>query len=290
MGTAQRNEGESFDMSDIVNAGRRRIPRGLDIRSFPGVGPVAIAALAFLYLPMLVTTVYSFNAGDQALVWEGFSTRWFGYVLTNHAMIDTAVTSVQLALAATVTAVVLALAFALSVDELRRRGSAVANALMAAPLIIPEVVLAVATLAFLRMIGLQPGFLALYLAHTTFCIPFALMPIRSRLEGIGGEVFEAGADLGATAAPMLWRITLPLLVPGLISGALLSFVISMDDFIMSSFLSSAGSTTLPVYLYGLIRRGPSPSINVVALLLLTLAVVVTSFTYLAQKKKRRTES
>lgn len=273
-------------MSELIVEGRKRVPRILDIRSFPGVGPVAVAALVFLYLPMLVTTVYAFNAGDQALVWEGFSTQWFGYVLTNHTIIDTAITSVQLAVAATVAAVVMALAFALSVDGLRRRGSALANALMAAPLIIPEVVLAVATLAFIRMIGLQPGFLSLFLAHTTFCIPFALMPIRSRLDAIGREVFEAGADLGATAAPMLWRITLPLLVPGLVSGALLSFVISMDDFIISSFLSSAGSTTLPVYLYGLIRRGPSPAINVVALLLLTLAVVVTSFTYLAPKKKR----
>lgn len=286
MGQAEWNEGEPFPMSELITAGRKRVPRALDSRSFPGVGPVAIAALVFLYLPMLVTTIYAFNSGDQALVWEGFSTHWFGYVLTNHTMIDTAVTSVQLAAAATLTAVVMALAFALAVDGLRRRGSALANALMAAPLVIPEVVLAVATLAFIRMIGLQPGFLSLYLAHTTFCIPFALMPIRSRLDGIGREVFEAGADLGATAVPMLWRITLPLLVPGLVSGALLSFVISMDDFIISSFLSSAGSTTLPVYLYGLIRRGPTPAINVVALLLLALAVVVTSFTYLAPKKKR----
>lgn len=248
---------------------------------------MAVASLIFLYLPMLVTTVYAFNAGDRALVWEGFSIHWFGYVLTNTTMIDTAITSVQLAIVATVIAVVLAIGFALSVDELRRRGSALANALLAAPLIIPEVVLAVATLAFIRMIGLQPGFLALVLAHTTFCIPFAMMPIRSRLQSLGREVFEAGADLGATSIPMLGRITLPLLVPGIVSGALLSFVISMDDFIISSFLSSAGSTTLPVYLYGLIRRGPSPAINVVALLLIALAVVVTSVTFFAPTKKKR---
>jgi spermidine/putrescine transport system permease protein len=266
---------------------RVRTPRILDLRSFPAVGPVAVASLVFLYLPMLVTTVYAFNVGDRALVWEGFSTKWFGYVLTNSTMIDTAITSVKLAVVATVISVVMAIGFVLSVDELRKRGSAMANALLSAPLIIPEVVLAVATLAFIRMIGLEPGFLALVLAHTSFCIPFAMMPIRSRLQSLGPEVFEAGADLGATSVPMLWRITLPLLVPGVVSGALLSFVISMDDFIISSFLSSAGSTTLPVYLYGLIRRGPSPAINVVAVLLIALAVLVTSVTFFAPTKKKR---
>jgi len=147
-------------------------------------------------------------------------------------------------------------------------------------------VLAVATLAFIRMIGLTPGFTALVLAHTTFCIPFALMPVRSRLQALDGHVFEAAADLGATTWPMLRRVTLPLLTPGIVSGALLAFVISMDDFIISSFLSAAGSTTLPVYLFGLIRRGPSPSINVVAVLLLVLAVLVSTVTYLAPRRKR----
>jgi spermidine/putrescine transport system permease protein len=263
-----------------------RPPRALDPRSFPGVGTVAVVGLVFLYAPILLTTVYAFNAGQQALVWDGFSTRWFGYVLTNTAMIDTAVTSLKLAVTATVLAVVLALAFVLAADGLRRAGSALANALLAAPLVVPEVVLAVATLGFIRMIGLQPGFTALLLAHTTFCIPFAMMPIRSRLQGLGREVFEAGADLGARSGAMLRRVTLPLLVPGIVSGALLSFVVSMDDYIISAFLSSAGSTTLPVYLFGLIRRGPSPAINVVAVLLLALAVLITSVTYLAPWKKR----
>jgi spermidine/putrescine transport system permease protein len=276
-------------MSTPNLAGRQRPPRALDLKSFPGIGPIAVLCLLFLYLPMLLTTVYAFNAGDQALLWEGFSTQWFGYVFTNDAIVDAAITSVKLATAATVLATVMAVAFALSAQELRRSGSALANALMAAPLIIPEVVLAVATLAFIRMIGLAPGFTALLLAHTTFCIPFALMPIRSRLQGVRPEIFEAGVDLGAKSVAMLWRITLPLLVPGIVSGALLSFVISMDDFIISSFLSSAGSTTLPVYLYGLIRRGASPAINVVALLLLALAVVVASAVYLAPSKKKRSQ-
>ena len=263
-----------------------RPPRALDPRAFPGVAGLAVLALVFLYLPIAVTTVYSFNGGEQALVWQGFSTRWFGYVLTNTAILDTAATSLQVAAVATAVSTVLAVAFALAADALRRRGSALASGLLSAPLVIPEIVLAVATLAFIRMIGLTPGFTALVLAHTTFCIPFALMPVRSRLQALDGHVFEAAADLGATTWPMLRRVTLPLLTPGIVSGALLAFVISMDDFIISSFLSAAGSTTLPVYLFGLIRRGPSPSINVVAVLLLVLAVLVSTVTYLAPRRKR----
>lgn len=266
----------------------RRSRNAMNPRSFPGVAFIAVFSLVFLYVPMLITVIYAFNAGDQALVWEGFSLQWFVYVMTNHAIIDATVVSVKLATAATVIAVVIAIGFVLSVQELRRRGSALATGLLTAPLLVSEVVMAVATLAFIRFIGLQPGFTALLLAHATFCIPFAMMPIRSRLQGLGTEVFEAGADLGATALPMLRRITLPLLVPGIISGALLSFVISMDDYIISAFLSSAGSTPLPVYLFGLIRRGANPAINVVALLLLALAIAVTTVTYLAPTRKKRT--
>lgn len=270
-----------------MSAAPTRTPRALDLRAFPGVGPVAVLALVFLYVPIVVTTVYAFNAGEQALVWKGFSTQWFGYVLTNRAILDTAATSLQVAVLATVLSTVLAVAFALSAEQLARRGSALASGLLAAPLVIPEIVLAVATLAFVRTIGLTPGFEALVLAHTTFCLPFALMPVRSRLQSLDRHVFEAAADLGARTWPMLWRVTLPSLVPGIVSGALLAFVISMDDFVISSFLSSAGSTTLPVYLFGLIRRGPSPAINVIAVMLLVLAVVVTSATTLLPRRKRQ---
>lgn len=261
-----------------------RTPRALDVRTYPGAAAISVAALVFLYLPMVVTTVFAFNAGDQALVWDGFSTRWFAYVVHNRDIVETAITSVKLATVATVLATLLALAFALAADGLSRT-SGLAMALLSAPLVIPEVVMAVATLGFLRMVGLTPGMTALVLAHTAFCIPFALMPIRARMSTVGPQVHEAAADLGATTLPMLRRVTLPLLVPGIVSGALLSFVISMDDYIISAFLSSAGSTTLPVYLYGLIRRGASPAINVVAVLLLALAALATTLTYLQQRKR-----
>lgn len=264
-----------------------RTPRALRLKEFPGVKLWAIIALIFLYVPILVTTVYAFNSGENALLWKGFSTRWFGEVFANENLMSAVAVSLQLAVVATIASTILAILFALSVERLSMRGNSLAVSLLSAPLVIPEIVMAVATLGFIRLIGLPPGFTALVLAHTAFCIPFALMPIRARLKGLGTTYFEAATDLGASTMQILRRITLPLLAPGIISGALLAFVISLDDFIISNFLSASGSTPLPVYLFSVIRKGASPAVNVVATLLLLIAVVVTVVTYLLTQRKSK---
>lgn len=264
---------------------KRRAPRAMRLRDFPGVATISIVALVFLYVPILITTVYAFNAGDSALVWKGFSLRWFGEVADNANLMKSVWVSLQIAVVATVVATIFSILFALSVERLRAKGSAIATAILSAPLVIPEIVLAVATLGFIRLIGLPPGMPALILAHTSFCIPFALMPIRARLKGIGSTYFEAATDLGASNWQVFRRVTLPLLVPGVISGAILAFVISLDDFIISNFLSASGATPLPVFLFSLIRRGASPAVNVVATLLLLLAIIVTTITFLQSQRR-----
>lgn len=264
---------------------RHRAPRAMRLRDFPGVAAISIVALIFLYIPILITTVYAFNAGDSALVWKGFSFRWFGEVAQNANLMKSVWVSLQIAIVATIVATIFSILFALSVERLRAKGSAIATAILSAPLVIPEIVLAVATLGFIRMIGLPPGMPALILAHTSFCIPFALMPIRARLKGLGNTYFEAATDLGASNWQVFRRVTLPLLVPGVISGAILAFVISLDDFIISNFLSASGATPLPVFLFSLIRRGASPAVNVVATLLLLLAIIVTTITFLQSQRR-----
>lgn len=267
--------------------GPRKAPRALRLRDFPGVAPIAIFGLVFLYVPILITTVYAFNAGDSALVWKGFSTRWFADVAQNANLLKAVWVSLQIAVVATLVSTVFAILFALAVDQMRAKLSGVALAILSAPLVVPEIVLAVATLGFIRMIGLQPGMLALMLAHTSFCIPFALMPVRARLKGLGTTYFEAATDLGASTLQTFKRITLPLLVPGIISGAILAFVISLDDFIISNFLSASGATPLPVYLFSLIRRGASPAVNVIATLLLVMAIIVTTITFLQTQRRSK---
>lgn len=265
-----------------------RPPRALALRRFPGVAQIAVLSLLFLYLPMAVTVVYAFNAGNRALVWEGFSTAWFGRMLTNDEILDATRVSLQLAVIAMAVATSIAVGIALVLERWSARGRTAAMALISAPLVIPEIVSGVATLGFIRLVGLRPGFLALVLAHVAFCIPFALLPIRARLQHLDHAIFEAGADLGAADWQLFRRLSLPLLMPGIVSGALLAFIISLDDFIISSFLSSADSTTLPIYLFGLIRKGVSPGVNAVATLLLLLSVVVVTLTFfLTQRRERR---
>ncbi len=264
----------------------RRVPASLQLRRFPTVAPVAWFTLFFLYFPMAIVVVYAFNAGSRALVWEGFSTQWFGIVVRDNNIIGATMVSLRLAVLAMTIATLMALGIALTLDRFRRRGHTVAMGLIAAPLVIPEIVLAVATLGFIRWIGLTPGFTSMLLAHITFCIPFALLPMRARLQELDPAYFEAAADLGANHALQFRRVTLPLMVPGIVSGALLAFIISMDDFIISNFLSAAGSTTLPIYLFGLIRKGASPAVNSIATLLLLLAVVIVLITYLLTQRRR----
>ncbi|MGB3481623.1 MAG: ABC transporter permease [Mycobacterium sp.] len=264
-----------------------KTPRGLRLRSFPAVAPVTAVAFLFLYLPMAAVVVYSFNAGKTVLIWEGFSLRWFAAVFQDNRLIAAAVNSLVVACAAMLVATVLAITFALAIDRWARRNRTWANWLIMAPLVVPEIVTAVALLSLISLIGLPPGLPAIVLAHITFCIPFALMPIRARLQTINPAVFEAAADLGADQATMMRRITVPLLVPGIVSGALLAFVISLDDVIISNFLSAPGSTTLPVYVFGMMRLGISPIITAIGTMLIALSTIVIVFSYIASKRGKK---
>ena len=255
------------------------------LKTFPGVAFISVLVILFLYLPMLMVVMFSFNGGRQALLWKGFSFSWYGTVFHDPAIISATLTSLEVAVIAMVLSTVIGVLFILAADQMSRAGSALAGWLINASLIIPEVVLGVATMGFIRMIGLKPGLLPLILAHTTFCIPFVVMPLRARLQTIDTSCFEAAVDLGASPIITVRRVTLPLLAPAIVSGALMAFVISMDDFMISNFLTSAGTTTLPIYIFSLIRKGVNPSINVVATLLLLLAVIVTVISSVLTNRK-----
>lgn len=265
----------------------RRSGRAVNsLRRLPGVAPISVLVLLFLYLPMLMVVAFAFNGGNQALLWKGFSLRWFAKVFADDSIISATLTSLEVATLAMAFSTLIGVMFVLAADDMSRAGSVVASALINASLIIPEVVLGIATMGFIRLLGMSPGFVPLVLAHTTFCVPFVVMPLRARLQSIDRSCFEAAADLGATRMRTVLRVTLPLLAPAIVSGALMAFVISMDDFMISNFLTSAGTTTLPIYIFSLIRKGVNPSVNVVATLLLLMAVVVTvASTLLTDRRK-----
>ena len=260
-----------------------------DVKRYPGARIFTGLFFVWLYAPILVVIAYSFNDNRLASVWTGFSWRWYDSALHNRALLDAVKISLLVASIATVIATTVALMAALVLVRgrdvrLRRVSETVVNL----PLLLPEIVLAVAVLILFSQLGLQNGLAKLIIAHTAFCIPFAFLPIRARLQGMEPDFEEAAQDLYATPWVAFRRVTLPLIAPGVFAGAMLAFVISMDDFITSNMLNSGGSTTLPVYIFGLIKQGTTPELNAIStLIVLGSLILATAALILTFKSPRR---
>jgi spermidine/putrescine transport system permease protein len=239
-----------------------------------------------MYLPLLLVVFYSFNQNRLAQIWTGFSFKWYDFVFHNDDILRALKNSLIVAVVATILSTLLALGAALGMLRMARSGRVFAWGLLGAPLLIPEIVLAVGTLGFFLTIKVPLGHVALILAHTAFCIPFALLPIRARLAGLDAAPFEAATDLGANEWQILRRITLPLLAPGILAGALLAFAISLDDFITSFFIAGPGATTLPVYIFGMIRSNVTPAVNALSTLLLIFSATLLLAVYLLNRIRR----
>lgn len=254
------------------------------LRRFPGLRAVTVFFFAYLYLPIVVLIVLSFNANERATIWTGFSVEWYYKVLANKNILQAAQNSLVVATTATLVATAFATVAALGMAA-RFRGQGGLSAVIALPLVVPEVVTAVATLLFFVMIGLKLGLLTVVIAHTVFCIPFAYLPIRARIEGMDPTLREAAADLYADEWRTFRRVTLPLLWPGILSGAMLAFIISLDDFVITFFVAGAGATTLPVYIYTLIRIGVSPDVNAISSLMLIVSIVFVSLSFVIARRR-----
>jgi spermidine/putrescine transport system permease protein len=259
---------------------------GESLRDFPTFKLVSYLVLVFLYLPLVLVVAYSFNSNRVVTVWKGFTFSWYANVLANDDIQRALMNSLRVAVVATVLSVVIATGLAIGLLRMHRAGRTFAWGLIGAPLIIPEIVFAIGTLALFVQIRLPLGVNAITLAHIAFCVPFALLPIRARLRGVDSAVYEAAADLGANEWVIFRRITLPLLMPGIVAGALLAFIISLDDFIVSYFLAGPGGTTLPVYIFGMIRNAITPGVNALSSMLLAVSILIVMVSYLLTRKKR----
>ena len=258
-----------------------------DIRTLPGFGWVTLGFLIFLYIPLLILVVFSFNASPSATVWQGFSIGWYFKAFANDDIQRAAGNSLIIASIATVLATTIATMAALTLVRNRKvKGKSVATGLIMLPLMIPEIVTAVATLTFFSAIGLSLGLGNIIIAHTVFCIPFAYLPIRARLAGMDESLETAARDLYSNEWDTLRLITLPLLAPGIFSGAMLAFIISIDDFIITLMVAEAGSTTLPIYIYSLVRVGITPEVNAVSTVLLAISIILVTLSYLVGMKRQ----
>lgn len=269
------------------------------MRASPGTRLLGAGVLAlgfgFLYLPILLLMVYSFNASRLAMVWGGFSTRWYGELLRDRQLLEAAWVSLQVAFWTACASTVLGTTAALAMVRMRRfPGKTLFGALITAPLVMPEVIIGLSILLLLvsmgGVLGIAPrGAVAIWAAHVTFTVSFVTVVISSRLQELDRSLEEAAMDLGATPLKVFFLITLPIIAPALVSGWLLAFTLSLDDVVIASFLAGPSSTTLPIKVFASVRLGISPKINALAtLMVLAVSIAaVIGWWLLARGEKRR---
>ena len=260
--------------------------RSADLWRFPGTRPVALLVLLFLYMPIATLVVMSFNEGDSLTIWSGFGLRWYEVVLGNDDMLRAIRNSLMIATVATFAGTTMATMAALAVARGSFRGQRPVQALLGLPLVVPEIVAAIALLLLFVMIGFRLGIVSVMVAHTTFTIPLAFLPIRARLADMDPSLAEAAADLYANEWQTFRRIILPLIWPGIAAGAMLAFIASLGDFVLAFFVSGPGATTLPIYIFGMIRMGITPTVNAISTLLILASVVLLSLSYLLGRRFR----
>jgi spermidine/putrescine transport system permease protein len=235
----------------------------------------AIAAYAFLYLPLAIVVVYSFNDSRLNAEWVGFTLDWYRKLAQNDEMIAAAGNSLAIALVASLVSTALGTMAGVAMHRYRLR---VLPILVLTPIAIPEILMGVALLIFFVMLNVTLGLVSVALAHIAFCIGFVAIVVRARLAGMDESLIEAARDCGATPWQAFRRVTLPLIMPGVVAGALMAFTLSIDDFVITFFTAGAGTVTLPLQIYSMIKIAVTPEVNAVStlLMLLTLVLIVVA--------------
>jgi putrescine transport system permease protein len=245
-----------------------------------------ILGLAFLYVPILILVIYSFNASRLVTVWGGFSTRWYAALFSNQALIDAAWVTIRVALLSATAATLLGTLAALALVRRRRfRGRTLFAGMVYAPLVMPEVITGLSLLLLFVAVGFDRGFWTVTLAHTTFTMCFVAVVVQSRLLSFDMSLEEAALDLGAPPWKAFLVVTLPIIFPAVAAGWILAFTLSLDDLVIASFTTGPGSTTLPMRIYSQVRLGVTPEINAISTLLIgAVAVGVLAATALTRAR------
>jgi putrescine transport system permease protein len=246
-----------------------------------------IGGLLFLYVPIGILILYSFNASRLVTVWGGFSTQWYASLLQNQALKDAALLSLGLAIASASIATVLGTLAALALERARPgRAKLLFGGLITAPMVMPEVITGLSLLLLFVALNVERGFATVMLAHATLTLCFVTMIVQARLATLDRSLEEAAQDLGASPWRVTMTITLPLALPAIIAGWLLAFTLSLDDLVIASFATGPGATTLPMRIYSAVRLGVSPEINAISTLLIAgvAALVVTASLILKREK------
>ncbi len=241
---------------------------------------------AYLYIPIVILVVNSFNADRYGLTWKGFSWNWYERLANNDTLIQAALHSIVIAFFAATLATIIGGLTAIALYRYRFRGKQAVNGMLFIVMMSPDIVMAVSLLALFMIVGISLGFWSLLLAHVTFCLPYVVVTVFSRLKGFDVKMLEAAKDLGAGEVTILRKIILPLALPAIISGWLLSFTISLDDVVVSSFVSGVSYEILPLKIFSLVKTGVTPEVNALATIMIVLSLALVILGQVIAKKDK----
>jgi spermidine/putrescine transport system permease protein len=242
--------------------------------------------MIFFYVPIAVLVAYSFNASRLNIVWEGFTVRWYGALWNDAVLRQSFDHSLIVAATTTVVSVALGTGGAWLLYRYRFPAARLALTLVLVPMIIPEVIMGVSLLILFVTLGLELGYATIIISHVTFCFPFVMVAVQARLAGLDPSLEEAALDLGATPALAFRRVLVPYLMPAIVAGALMSFTLSIDELIVTYFTASAGTRTLPLEIFGRIKKGLDPTLNAISTLFIVSTVALVLATQMLQRRRR----
>ena len=248
-----------------------------------------IFGFAFLYLPIVLLIIFSFNESRLVTVWAGFSTKWYGELFRNQGLMDAAWVTIRVSLLSATIATVLGTLAALALQRHGKfRGRLLFTGMVYSPLVMPDVIIGLSLLLLFVAIGFDRGFWTVTIAHITFTMCFVAVVVQSRLASFDRSMEEAAMDLGATPAKAFFQVTLPLIAPAVIAGWMLAFTLSLDDLVIASFTSGPGATTLPMKIYSQVRLGVTPEINAACTILIGLVSTGVVAAALASRRRELT--
>jgi spermidine/putrescine transport system permease protein len=240
----------------------------------PLLSAFAVLVYAFLFAPIVVLIVFSFNDSRRTFVWRGFTTEWYGKLFANEDLLAAVGVTLQVAAVAVVVSTVIGALLGLGLARLRTRGRGATETLILLPMVTPEIVMGLSLLLFfLQLFDSRGSFGQLSIAHITFCISYVAITVRARAVGMNPQLEEAARDLGDSAWGALRHVTLPLIAPAVLAGALLAFALSFDDYVVTVVNAGIGTTTLPLYIYSAIKFGVSPEINAISTIIVAITAI-----------------
>lgn len=245
----------------------------------------AALAYAYIYLPILILIIFSFNTQKLNISWEGFTLHWYQVLFNDANVLQATRNSLIVAVVSTFFATIIGTMAALALQRYRFPGKTIAESTLYIPVIIPEVVMGIALLVFFVLLKFKLGLLTITLSHIAFNIPFVTLVVRARLHGFDRSIEEAAMDLGANEFITFWRVTLPTILPGVLSGALLALTLSLDDYVITYFTAGPGSTTLPLRIFSMVRFAVTPEVNALSTLWVLTVFVILGAAQIIQRRR-----